>query len=98
MEYQQKYSRGKPVTTLTCRVLSTESKDRQGTSIQFWPDKQSMAGLWVPLYFWLSDFMIYFLVYCLTKPPVFTTAIEFDYNTVAGRIRELAFLNPKVNS
>jgi len=27
---------------------------------------------------------------------VFTTEIQFDYNTVAGRIRELAFLNPKV--
>lgn len=27
---------------------------------------------------------------------VFTTEIEFDYNTIAGRIRELAFLNPKV--
>ncbi|KAK8593654.1 hypothetical protein V6N12_045730 [Hibiscus sabdariffa] len=67
MEYQQKYSRGKPVTTLTCHVLSTESKDRQGTCIQFWPDNK-----------------------------IFTTAIEFDYNTLAGRIRELAFLNPKL--
>ncbi|KAF2596896.1 hypothetical protein F2Q68_00007076, partial [Brassica cretica] len=27
---------------------------------------------------------------------VFTTAIEFDHSTIAGRIRELAFLNPKV--
>ncbi|KAH0855208.1 hypothetical protein HID58_020398, partial [Brassica napus] len=27
---------------------------------------------------------------------VFTTAIQFDHNTIAGRIRELAFLNPKV--
>lgn len=27
---------------------------------------------------------------------VFTTEIEFDYDTIAGRIRELAFLNPKV--
>ncbi|CAG7878819.1 unnamed protein product [Brassica rapa] len=27
---------------------------------------------------------------------VFTTAVEFDHNTIAGRIRELAFLNPKV--
>ncbi|OMO85705.1 DNA topoisomerase, type IIA, subunit B [Corchorus olitorius] len=67
MEYQQKYSRGKPLTTLTCHVLSTESKDCQGTRIHFWPDKK-----------------------------IFTTAIEFDYNTLAGRIRELAFLNPKL--
>ncbi|XWS16640.1 hypothetical protein CRYUN_Cryun34aG0108400 [Craigia yunnanensis] len=67
MEYQQKYSRGKPVTTLTCYVLSTESKDHQGSSIQFWPDKK-----------------------------IFTTTIEFDYNTLVGRIRELAFLNPKL--
>ncbi|KAK6933999.1 DNA topoisomerase, type IIA, subunit B, domain 2 [Dillenia turbinata] len=67
MEYQQKYSRGKPVTTLTSHVLLPESKDHQGTRIRFWPDKE-----------------------------VFTTAIEFDYNTIAGRIRELAFLNPEL--
>ncbi|KDO44919.1 hypothetical protein CISIN_1g005028mg [Citrus sinensis] len=67
MEYHQKYSRGKPVTTLTCHVLPVDSKDRQGTRIRFWPDKQ-----------------------------VFTTAIQFDHNTIAGRIRELAFLNPKL--
>ncbi|XP_039047526.1 DNA gyrase subunit B, chloroplastic/mitochondrial-like [Hibiscus syriacus] len=67
MEYQQKYSRGKPVTTLTCHVLSTESSDHLGTSIRFWPDNK-----------------------------IFTTTIEFDYNTLAGRIRELAFLNPKL--
>ncbi|KAF5474265.1 hypothetical protein F2P56_006178 [Juglans regia] len=64
-DYQQKYSRGKPVTTLTAQVLPPELKDHQGTRIRFWPDKQ-----------------------------VFTTAIQFDYNTIAGRIRELAFLNP----
>ncbi|XP_020423924.1 DNA gyrase subunit B, chloroplastic/mitochondrial isoform X2 [Prunus persica] len=67
MEYQQKYSRGKPVTTLSCHVLPIESQDRQGTRIRFWPDKE-----------------------------VFTTAIHFDYNTIAGRIRELAFLNPNL--
>ncbi|XP_041024607.1 DNA gyrase subunit B, chloroplastic/mitochondrial-like [Juglans microcarpa x Juglans regia] len=64
-DYQQKYSRGKPVTTLTAQVLPPELKDHQGTRIRFWPDKE-----------------------------VFTTAIQFDYNTIAGRIRELAFLNP----
>ncbi|XP_059595211.1 DNA gyrase subunit B, chloroplastic/mitochondrial isoform X3 [Vitis vinifera] len=67
MEYQQKYSRGKPVTSLTHRVLPTESTDLQGTHIRFWPDKE-----------------------------VFTTEIQFDYNTIAGRIRELAFLNPEL--
>lgn len=66
-EYKQKYSRGKPVTTLICQELPMEMKDRQGTSIQFWPDKE-----------------------------VFTTEIQFDYNTIAGRIRELAFLNPEL--
>ncbi|KAI7990199.1 hypothetical protein LOK49_LG12G02516 [Camellia lanceoleosa] len=66
-EYQQKYSRGKPVTTLICHELPDESKDRQGTHIKFWPDKE-----------------------------VFTTAIQFDYPTIAGRIRELAFLNPEL--
>ncbi|KAJ7976605.1 DNA gyrase subunit B [Quillaja saponaria] len=67
MGYQQKYSRGKPVTTLTCHVLPVDQKNRQGTRIRFCPDKE-----------------------------VFTTAIQFDYNTIAGRIRELAFLNPKL--
>ncbi|XP_055800826.1 DNA gyrase subunit B, chloroplastic/mitochondrial [Solanum dulcamara] len=66
-EYRQKYSRGKPVTTLICQDLPVEMKDRQGTAIRFWPDKE-----------------------------VFTTEIEFDYNTIAGRIRELAFLNPEL--
>ncbi|XP_078149032.1 DNA gyrase subunit B, chloroplastic/mitochondrial-like [Carex rostrata] len=27
---------------------------------------------------------------------VFTTSIEFDFNTISGRIRELAFLNPEL--
>uniref|UniRef100_A0A7N0T9I4 DNA topoisomerase 2 n=1 Tax=Kalanchoe fedtschenkoi TaxID=63787 RepID=A0A7N0T9I4_KALFE len=27
---------------------------------------------------------------------IFTSAIEFDHNTIAGRIRELAFLNPEL--
>ncbi|KAE9599761.1 putative DNA topoisomerase (ATP-hydrolyzing) [Lupinus albus] len=67
LQYKQKYSRGKPVTTLLCNVLPIEEKDRQGTCIRFWPDKE-----------------------------VFTTAIQFDHNTIAGRIRELAFLNPKL--
>lgn len=66
-QFQQKYSRGKPVTTLICQELPVEMKDRQGTAIRFWPDKE-----------------------------VFTTEIEFDYNTIAGRIRELAFLNPEL--
>ncbi|XP_050381681.1 DNA gyrase subunit B, chloroplastic/mitochondrial-like [Argentina anserina] len=67
MEYQQKYSRGKPVTTLSCHVLPVESKDRQGTRIRFLPDKQ-----------------------------VFKILNQLDYHTIAGRIRELAFLNPNL--
>ncbi|CAJ2671663.1 unnamed protein product [Trifolium pratense] len=67
LEYTQTYSRGKPVTTLNCTMLPFENKNRQGTRIKFWPDKE-----------------------------VFTTAIQFEYNTIAGRIRELAFLNPKL--
>ncbi|XAR68410.1 DNA topoisomerase (ATP-hydrolyzing) [Bertholletia excelsa] len=66
-EYQQKYSRGKPISTLICHELPIESKDHQGTRIKFWPDRE-----------------------------VFTTAIQFDYTTIAGRIRELAFLNPEL--
>lgn len=66
-EYRQKYSRGKPVTPLLCQDLPSEVKDRSGSSIQFWPDRE-----------------------------VFTTEIQFDHNTIAGRVRELAFLNPQV--
>lgn len=66
-EYQQKYARGKPISTLMCHELADESKEHQGTLIRFWPDKE-----------------------------VFTTGIQFDYNTIAGRIRELAFLNPEL--
>ncbi|KAK6149054.1 hypothetical protein DH2020_016579 [Rehmannia glutinosa] len=66
-EYKQKYSRGRPVTKLVSRELPADMRDRQGTRIHFWPDKE-----------------------------VFTTAIDFDYNTISGRIRELAFLNPEV--
>lgn len=40
MDYQQKYSRGKPVTTLTAQLLPPELKDHQGTRIRFWPDKE----------------------------------------------------------
>lgn len=39
-EYSQKYSRGKPVTALLFHELPSEFKDRQGTRIQFWPDKE----------------------------------------------------------
>ncbi|KAL8493773.1 hypothetical protein ACS0TY_024803 [Phlomoides rotata] len=66
-EYKQKYSRGKPVTKLVSHELPHDMKDRQGTRIHFWPDKE-----------------------------VFTTTIEFEYSTISGRIRELAFLNPEV--
>ncbi|KAF9595034.1 hypothetical protein IFM89_036052 [Coptis chinensis] len=66
MEYQQKYSCGKPVTALTCHILPAELSAAWGTKIRFWPDTE-----------------------------VFTTSVEFDHTTVAGRIRELAFLNPE---
>ncbi|XP_038978637.1 DNA gyrase subunit B, chloroplastic/mitochondrial-like [Phoenix dactylifera] len=65
--YQQTYSRGKPVTSLTCHLLPAESSARQGTCIRFWPDRD-----------------------------VFTTSMTFEFNTIASRIRELAFLNPEL--
>jgi DNA gyrase subunit B len=40
-EYRQSYSRGKPTTTLTSITLIGETNPRQGTSIRFWPDKDS---------------------------------------------------------
>ncbi|CAL5350642.1 unnamed protein product [Camellia sinensis] len=42
MEYQQKYSCGKPLSTLMCHERPDESKDRRGTHIKFWPDKTSL--------------------------------------------------------
>lgn len=45
VEYQQKYSRGKPVTNLTSHVLPDELKDQQGTGIRFWPDKEGFFTL-----------------------------------------------------
>lgn len=38
-EYKQKYSRGKPVAKMISRELPADMKDRQGTCIHFWPDK-----------------------------------------------------------
>ncbi|EMS50855.1 DNA gyrase subunit B, chloroplastic/mitochondrial [Triticum urartu] len=38
-EYRQRYSRGKPLTTLTSTTLPDESS-RQGSCIRFWPDKE----------------------------------------------------------
>ncbi|XP_038976479.1 DNA gyrase subunit B, chloroplastic/mitochondrial-like [Phoenix dactylifera] len=67
--YQQTYSRGKPMTSLTCHLLPAESSARQGTCIRFWPDRD-----------------------------VFTTSMTFEFNTIASRIRELAFLNPEVQN
>ncbi|KAJ1283251.1 hypothetical protein BS78_03G114200 [Paspalum vaginatum] len=66
-EYRQRYSRGKPMTTLSSMTLTGETSSRQGTRIRFWPDKD-----------------------------IFTTTIDFDFNTISSRIRELAFLNPEL--
>lgn len=44
IEYQQKYSRGKPLTTLASHVLPVDSKDRQGTRIRFWPDEEGFPS------------------------------------------------------
>ena len=42
-EYRQNYARGKPMTTLTCSLLSDESSAHQGTRIRFWPDKEGFS-------------------------------------------------------
>lgn len=39
-EFSQKYSRGKPVTSLIHHELPTELNDRKGTQIWFWPDRE----------------------------------------------------------
>jgi len=97
MEYTQKYSRGKPVTILKCLVLPDEKKDFRGTRVRFWPDKEGSYYLIMPFFSRLC-FLTANLTHAVLFPKhaVFTTAIQFDYNTIAGRIRELAFLNPKV--
>ncbi|CAI9099605.1 OLC1v1036454C1 [Oldenlandia corymbosa var. corymbosa] len=66
-EFKQKYSRGKPLTSLVHHELPAELRGQTGTEIRFWPDKE-----------------------------VLKTATHFDYNTIAGRVRELAFLNPEL--
>lgn len=40
-KYRQSYSRGKPTTPLSSITLTGETSPRQGTSIRFWPDKDS---------------------------------------------------------
>lgn len=96
MEYTQKYSRGKPVTILKCLVLPDERKDHRGTRVRFWPDKEGSYYMIMPFFLGYVFFPANFTHVLLSKHAVFTTAIEFDYSTIAGRIRELAFLNPKV--
>ena len=39
-EFQQKYCRGKPLTNLKSSFLPSESSDRRGTMIKFWPDQE----------------------------------------------------------
>ncbi|CAK7340241.1 unnamed protein product [Dovyalis caffra] len=88
-EYQQKYSRGNPVTTLVFSELPVESKDHKGTRIRFWPDKEgTFRGV--------SGVQQYFVPHYPALNVIFTTEIQFDYNTIVGRVRELAFLNPKL--
>lgn len=54
-EYQQSYSRGKALTTLTSITLPGESRSRQGTHIRFWPDKDSML-LFLQKVFWSKQY------------------------------------------
>lgn len=49
-KYRQKYSRGNPMTTLMCHELPVESKDRKGTCIRFWPDKEGILWLFKSIY------------------------------------------------
>jgi len=85
------------VTILKCLVLPDEKKDLRGTRVRFWPDKEGSYFIIMTFFSRLCLFPCKFLRTVLfSKHAVFTTAIEFDYNTIAGRIRELAFLNPKV--
>lgn len=55
MEYQQKYSRGKPITTLACHVLPVDSEDCQGTRIRFWPDKEGFLDSFINYILSLND-------------------------------------------
>lgn len=81
------------MTSLTCHVPLVETKHRQGTQIQFWPDKESNASFMLIVTEIEHHLLLEFTLFLAA---VFTTEIQFDYNTLAGRIRELAFLNPKV--
>lgn len=81
------------MTSLTCHVPPVETKHHQGTQIQFWPDKESNASFMLIVTEIEHHILLEFTRFLAA---VFTTEIQFDYNTLAGRIRELAFLNPKV--
>ncbi|WP_138160435.1 DNA topoisomerase (ATP-hydrolyzing) subunit B [Peptoniphilus catoniae] len=59
--YEQKFSRGKPLTDLT--IIGSTNNDETGTEIYFRPD-----------------------------PEIFDT-VEFDFETLSKRFREMAFLN-----
>ncbi|XP_071686472.1 DNA gyrase subunit B, chloroplastic/mitochondrial-like [Rutidosis leptorrhynchoides] len=64
-ECHQSYTRGKPHKPLECIDLPSNSGNRTGTRVKFWPDAQ-----------------------------IFTSGMEFDYDTIAARVRERAFLVP----
>ncbi|MCO5601315.1 hypothetical protein L7F22_055434 [Adiantum nelumboides] len=66
-EYFQVYERGRPLSEVLQKKLSSDKSSRTGTRVKFWPDKE-----------------------------VFISTTVFDYQIIAGRVRELAFLNPQV--
>ncbi|MCO5580815.1 hypothetical protein L7F22_034687 [Adiantum nelumboides] len=66
-EYFQVYERGRPLSKVLQKKLSSDKNSRTGTRVKFWPDKE-----------------------------VFVSTTVFDYQIIAGRVRELAFLNPQV--
>lgn len=61
-EFHQKYSRGKPVSILTCHVpSSSELKDHQGTRIRFWPDKEGLTWpSWSEIFKFLLCLFLFF--------------------------------------
>lgn len=105
-EYKQSFEFGKSITPLSGSRLPGDQKGRTGTRVKFLPDKQgqSLVAVWTvsrPTSRIYHDF-----TFCLLPPRpkcwivlcfvVFTSTTEFDYSTISGRVRELAFLNPQV--
>ena len=94
------------MTELIQRNLQDIEISRTGTRVKFWPDKEGLSVFFLKIEYkdvgWannISNFIIRSTLFCLILCipfAVFVSTTAFDYQVIAGRVRELAFLNPEV--